>query len=85
MIEKQIGIETAKPLKTLGYVSNFHIYIVIYIYIILISPKDILDLFKRHFVPPQELEAISKAQAIISGGAVSGSAKKHLPSLLPLG
>jgi len=30
----------------------------------------------------EELEAISKAQAIISGGAVSGSAKKHLPSLL---
>jgi hypothetical protein len=33
----------------------------------------------------QELEAISKAQEIISGGAVSGNAKKHLPSLLPLG
>jgi len=30
----------------------------------------------------EELEAISKAQEIISGGAVSGNAKKHLPSLL---
>lgn len=30
----------------------------------------------------EELEAISKAQDIISGGAVSGNAKKHLPSLL---
>ena len=30
----------------------------------------------------QELEALSKAQDIISSGAVAGSAEKHLPSLL---
>ena len=32
--------------------------------------------------PLQELEALSKAQDIISSGAVAGSAEKHLPSLL---
>lgn len=30
----------------------------------------------------QELEALSKAQDIISSGAVAGSAEKHLPTLL---
>ena len=32
--------------------------------------------------PNQELEALTKAQDIISSGAVAGSAEKHLPGLV---